>query len=118
MLHLNNIQIARPDDWHVHLREGGLLQCVINSTTRVTGKCIVMPNLTTPITNSFLCKHYKKEILKLTKVSYFKPYIPCYLTDDIDLNDLSYCKKVIYPTEEELKNHKKYIKSKFNKNFF
>ena len=37
---------------------------------------------------------------------------------DIDLNDLSYCKKVIYPTEEELKNHKKYIKSKFNKNFF
>ena len=87
MLHLNNIQITRPDDWHVHLREGELLQCVINSSTRVTGKCIVMPNITTPITNSFLCKHYKKEILKLTKVSYFKPYIPCYLTDDIDLKD-------------------------------
>ena len=37
---------------------------------------------------------------------------------NIDLNNLIYCKKIIYPTEEEIKNHKEYIKSKFNKNFF
>ena len=61
MLHLNNIQITRPDDWHVHLREGDLLQCVINSTTRVTGKCIVMPNITTPITNSFCANIIKRK---------------------------------------------------------
>ena len=37
---------------------------------------------------------------------------------NIDLNNLIYCKKIIYPTEKEIKNHKEYIKSKFNKNFF
>ena len=71
MSHLNNLKILRPDDWHIHLREGELLQCIINSTTRVTGRCIAMPNLTTPITNSTLCKLYKDEIAKLVKVNYF-----------------------------------------------
>ena len=81
------IEIIQPDDWHIHLREGELLQCVINSTTRVTGKCIVMPNLTVPINNTSLCKKYKKEIKKIAKINYFEPYIPCYLTDDLDLKD-------------------------------
>ena len=56
------LTIIRPDDWHIHLREGDLLQCVINSTTRVTGKSIVMPNLSIPITTSLLCKKYINEI--------------------------------------------------------
>ena len=95
------IEIIQPDDWHIHLREGELLQCVINSTTRVTGKCIVMPNLSTPITTSSLCKQYKKKIKKLVKVDYFEPHIPCYLTDNIDLNDFDnalqkniFCQKI------------------------
>ena len=87
MDYLKNLKIIRPDDWHIHLREGELLQCVINSTTRIIGRCIVMPNLSTPITTSSLCKQYKKEIKKLVKVDYFEPHIPCYLTDNIDLND-------------------------------
>ena len=65
MSSFESLQIIRPDDWHIHLREGELLQCVINSTTRVTGKCIVMPNLTIPITTSLLCEQYKKEIIQL-----------------------------------------------------
>ena len=89
MFHSENLIIIRPDDWHIHLREGKLLQCVINSTTRVTGKCIVMPNLTIPITTSALCKKYKEQITKLAKINYFDPYIPCYLTDDLDLNDFN-----------------------------
>ena len=87
MFHPQIFKIIRPDDWHIHLREGELLQCVINSTTRVVGKCIVMPNLTIPITTALLCKQYKKEITKLTKINYFEPYIPCYLTENIDLKD-------------------------------
>lgn len=87
MSNSKNLKIIRPDDWHVHLREGELLQCVINSTTRVIGRCIAMPNLSIPITTSSLCKLYKDEIAKLVKVNYFEPHIPCYLTEDMDLND-------------------------------
>ena len=90
MSNLKNIKIIRPDDWHIHLREGGLLECVIKSSTRVTGKCIVMPNLAIPITTSLLCEQYKKEITKLAKTNYFKPYIPCYLTDHLNLNDFDF----------------------------
>ena len=87
MSNLKNLKIRRPDDWHIHLREGELLKSVINSTTRVIGRCIVMPNLSTPITTSKLCKLYKDEITKLVKVNYFEPHIPCYLTEDLDLID-------------------------------
>ena len=90
MSSFKTLQIIRPDDWHVHLREGKLLKCVIKSTTRVTGRCIAMPNLSTPITTSLLCEKYKKEINKLVSVNYFTPLIPCYLTDDIDLKDFDY----------------------------
>lgn len=84
---LSSLQIIRPDDWHVHLREGKLLKCVIESTTRVFGRCIAMPNLITPITTSVLCEKYKNEIKKLTKADYFKPLVPCYLTDNVNLED-------------------------------
>ena len=82
-----NLKIIRPDDWHVHLREGELLKCVIDSSARISGKCIVMPNLKTPITNISLCIKYLNEINKLVKNNYFKPYIPCYLTDGINKNE-------------------------------
>ena len=65
MSRFNSLKIIRPDDWHVHLREGELLECVIESTTRVFGRCIAMPNLSIPITNSFLCNHYKNKITTL-----------------------------------------------------
>ena len=87
MNYLNSLEIIRPDDWHTHLREGDLLKCVINSYSRVIGKCIVMPNLKNPINKSSLGKEYKKEILSLINNKYFKPFLPCYLTDDIDSID-------------------------------
>ena len=90
MSSFNSLKIIRPDDWHVHLREGELLECVIESTTRVFGRCIAMPNLSIPITNSFLCNNYKNKIDELVHVNYFKPLIPCFLTDNIDLNDFDF----------------------------
>ena len=86
-LNFKTINIIRPDDWHIHLREGDMLKCVINSATRIIGRCIVMPNLKIPITSSTLCKKYKQEINNLVTVKYFKPLIPCYLTDSLDLED-------------------------------
>ena len=90
MSHFKKLIIIRPDDWHVHLREGELLKCVIKSSTRVIGKCIVMPNLNIPITTSSLCEKYKKEIRELAGTDYFKPYIPCYLTENLNLNDFNF----------------------------
>jgi len=51
---VKSFKIIRPDDWHVHLREGKLLKAVINHSTRVNQRCIVMPNLNDPITTTFL----------------------------------------------------------------
>ena len=93
MSELKKIQIIRPDDWHTHLREGELLNCVIKSTTRVIRRCIAMPNLSIPITTSTLCKQYKNEIEKLVSSNYFQPYIPCFLTDDINLKDFEFALK-------------------------
>ena len=84
------LKIIRPDDWHVHLREGQLLECVIKSTTRVMKRSIVMPNLTIPITTSSLCKKYKKQIFKIISNEEFEPLIPCYLTDEINLDDFDF----------------------------
>ena len=90
MLNLARLEIIRPDDWHTHLREGQLLNCVIKSTTRVVRRCIAMPNLLTPITNSLLCNKYKDQIDKLVNDIFFQPLIPCYLTDNIDLEDFDF----------------------------
>ena len=93
MLKSNKIEIIRPDDWHTHLREGDLLKCVINSTARIANRCIAMPNLSTPITNSLLCNQYKEQIDRIISKTSFQPLIPCYLTDQINLKDFEFSLK-------------------------
>ena len=78
MNNLNFVEIIKPDDWHVHLREGEMLKTVINSSTRINARCIVMPNLTVPITSSNLSNKYKKEIEKLVDLNDFESFI-CFL---------------------------------------
>ena len=88
--HFDHLNIIKPDDWHVHLREGEMLKAVINYSTRINARCIIMPNLEVPITTSNLGLTYKKEIEKLVELNNFMPLIPCYLTDNIDLEDFKY----------------------------
>ena len=86
---MKTIKIIKPDDWHVHFREGIFLRKLVFETSKIYQRAIVMPNLSTPITNSKLAKTYKKEIIKYTKnYSNFEPLITCYLTDDIDIEDI------------------------------
>ena len=59
---MKNISITQPDDWHVHLREGEMLNTVVKYTSDKFGKCIAMPNLKIPITLWQLADKYKKEI--------------------------------------------------------
>jgi dihydroorotase len=84
---INSIKIIQPDDWHVHLRDDEMMSAVIEYSSRINHRCIVMPNLEVPITNMKLGIKYLKKINFLTKNKNFLPLLPCYLTDSLDLKD-------------------------------
>lgn len=90
---MDKINIRQPDDWHVHLREGAMLEAVLPYTARQFGRAIVMPNLSNPVTTTELAKKYKTDILRaLPDEKYCEGFIPlmtCYLTDETSVIDLS-----------------------------
>ena len=86
----DHLNIIKPDDWHVHLREGEMLKAVVNHSARINSRCIAMPNLDVPITTSDLGNKYKKEIEELVESNNFESLIPCYLTDTLDLVDFRF----------------------------
>ncbi len=81
----NHIVLRRPDDWHVHLRDGAMLETVANYTARQFARAIVMPNLAQPITTVEAGEAYRKRIVAATaKELDFTPLMTCYLTDTLD----------------------------------
>ncbi len=80
----DRLTITRPDDWHVHLRDGVMLKDVVNYTARQFGRAIVMPNLTPPVTTITAGRDYRARIIAALDPAFdFTPLITCYLTDDI-----------------------------------
>jgi dihydroorotase len=85
----NIITFNRPDDWHLHVRNGDVLAAVIGDTSRDFGRAIIMPNLSVPITTSFMAAAYRAEISsQLADKSNFSPLMTCYLTDTTNPDDL------------------------------
>ena len=83
------LTIRRPDDWHVHLRDGAMLEAVAVSTARQFARAIIMPNLVPPVTTSAMASAYRDRILAaLPEGSDFTPLMTAYLTDTIDAEDL------------------------------
>lgn len=79
------LTIRRPDDWHVHLRDGAMLASVVNYTARQFARAIVMPNLKTPVTSVAAAEAYRARILAAAAPgTRFTPLMTCYLTDGID----------------------------------
>ena len=79
------ITITRPDDWHVHLRDGQMLKDVVNYTAMQFHRAIVMPNLKPPITTVDAAVAYRDRIRDaLDPALDFQPLMTAYLTDDID----------------------------------
>jgi dihydroorotase len=77
--------IRRPDDWHVHLRDGAMLAGVANATARQFARAIVMPNLTPPITTVAAAKAYRERIVAALEPGLdFTPLMTAYLTDGAD----------------------------------
>jgi dihydroorotase len=81
----DRLTIRRPDDWHVHLRDGAMLQLVAPYTARQFARAIIMPNLTPPVTNADAARAYRDRIMAaLPAGTDFTPLMTCYLTDGAD----------------------------------
>ncbi len=86
---LNSITITKPDDWHVHLRDGEMLKQVAGYTARQFGRAIIMPNLSTPVTTAKMAIAYRDRILHATQdYPEFEPLMTAYLTDGMDPQEL------------------------------
>ncbi|WP_137939148.1 dihydroorotase [Chitinivorax sp. B] len=76
------LTLTRPDDWHLHLRDGIAMRDVVKDTARQFGRAIVMPNLKPPVTTVELAAAYRERILAaLPAGSRFEPLMVLYLTD-------------------------------------
>ena len=85
MSEITRIEIRRPDDWHVHLRDGEMLAAVAGYTARQFARAIVMPNLVPPVTRVRAAEEYRDRILAaLPAGTGFTPLMTCYLTDHAD----------------------------------
>lgn len=83
------LKIRRPDDWHLHLRDGDMLKTVVPYTSEIYGRAIVMPNLAPPVTTVEAAVAYRQRILDAVPAGHdFTPLMTCYLTDSLDPNEL------------------------------
>ena len=86
----NSLTIRRPDDWHVHLRDGAMMQSVVAYTARQFARAIVMPNLSPPITTVEAGRAYRERILAAVPTGItFEPLITCYLTDALNPDEIA-----------------------------
>jgi dihydroorotase len=86
----DRLVIRRPDDWHLHLRDGDALATVLPFTARQFGRAIVMPNLSPPVTTAARALAYRERIRAATPAAMnFTPLMTCYLTDATDPDDLA-----------------------------
>ncbi|NIJ07354.1 dihydroorotase [Sphingomonas vulcanisoli] len=86
----SQIVIRRPDDWHVHLRDGEMLNAVAGYTARQFARAIVMPNLTPPVVTVAAAAAYRARIMAaLPADTRFTPLMTCYLTDDADAAEIA-----------------------------
>ncbi|MDA9170446.1 dihydroorotase [Alphaproteobacteria bacterium] len=86
---MKEIEIIKPDDWHVHFRDNDILKAVVPETTRHFRRAIVMPNLTPPVLTGSNAIAYKKRIEKaIPKKDKFLPLMTLYLTENTDTSEI------------------------------
>src|ERR1700689_2116182 len=79
---VDRITIRRPDDFHVHLRDGAMLQAMLPFTSAQFARGVIMPNLVPPVASVADAKAYRERILAArATTSDFQPLMTCYLTD-------------------------------------
>ncbi len=91
---MQSLTLTRPDDAHLHLRDGAALASVLPHTARAFARAIVMPNLKPPVTSTALAAAYRDRILKaLPKGSDFEPLMTLYLTDNTSAEEIVRAKR-------------------------
>jgi dihydroorotase len=86
---MDRLTLRRPDDWHLHLRDGKALASVLPHTAAQFARAIVMPNLKPPVTNTQLAAAYRERILAARPAgSRFEPLMTLYLTDRTDSREI------------------------------
>jgi dihydroorotase len=91
---MSSITIVRPDDWHVHLRDGDEMRDVLPYTARRFARAIVMPNLKPPVTTTALAQSYRDRILAaLAGAMRFDPLMTLYLTDRTRPDEMVHAKE-------------------------
>jgi dihydroorotase len=87
---MQTLTIPKPDDWHVHLRDGAMLKAVLPYTARVFARAIVMPNLWSPVTTTEKAHAYRDEIIAATPEGMkFTPLMTAYLSDATHADDIA-----------------------------
>ncbi|UYH55418.1 dihydroorotase [Qipengyuania sp. SS22] len=87
---VDSLTIRRPDDWHLHFRDGDTMRAVVPQTARQFARAIVMPNLAPPVTTTALAAAYRDRILAAVPAGIdFTPLMTAYLTDESDADDLA-----------------------------
>lgn len=87
------LTITRPDDWHLHLRDGAALKAVLPDTARQFARAIVMPNLRPPVTTTELAAAYRQRILEALPAGLqFEPLMTLYLTDNTTAEEIAKAK--------------------------
>jgi dihydroorotase len=88
-LDMNTLRIRRPDDWHLHLRDGAVLSAVIGDTSRHFARAIIMPNLVPPVVTTADAIAYRERITAAVPAGdRFEPLMTLYLTEHTDPDDV------------------------------
>lgn len=85
---MTKLTITRPDDWHVHLRDGEVLADTVRDISRYFGRAIVMPNLVPPVVNADDAVAYHQRIMAAKPEAHFSPLMVLYLTDNTTAEDI------------------------------
>jgi dihydroorotase len=90
---LTSLTITRPDDWHLHVRDGAPLNTVVPHTAAQFGRAIIMPNLKPPVTTAAQALAYKERILAAVPAGVsFEPLMTLYLTDNLPPDEIARAK--------------------------
>ncbi|AXN34437.1 dihydroorotase [Vibrio coralliilyticus] len=85
---MTTLTITRPDDWHVHLRDGDVLTDTVRDISRYNGRALIMPNTVPPVTDTELALAYRERIMAEKPREQFEPLMALYLTDNTSPDEI------------------------------
>lgn len=89
---MDQITLTRPDDWHIHLRDGSYLKQTVTDASRVFGRVLAMPNLDPPVIDSLIAGQYRDKIMPFARTEFY-PLFALYLTEKTTPQDIERTKK-------------------------